>query len=206
MDNIEKKRFEIIKRYFNDIKIALDVMPVDSIIRVAETLEEARSYRKPVYIFGNGGSAATASHCACDFAKGASCSGKPRIKAMALNDNVPLLSAWANDESYEQVYAQQLENFIEEGDIAIGISVSGNSPNVLNGIKVARSKGATTIGFTCAQGGRLKDLVDIAVRVPLNNMEQVEDLHLLLEHVITTCLRTDSIELAYVGESRESVQ
>jgi len=106
-----------------------------------------------------------------------------------LTDNVPLLSAWANDTAYENVFAEQLENFIEMGDIAIGISGSGNSQNVLNGVKVAKAKGATTIGFIGFDGGKLKDLVDLAIIVPNHNMEQVEDIHLLLEHVITTCLR-----------------
>ncbi|MCK5124579.1 MAG: phosphoheptose isomerase, partial [Dehalococcoidia bacterium] len=91
--------------------------------------------------------------------------------------------------AYENIFAEQLENFIEVGDIAIGISGSGNSQNVLNGVKGAKAKGATTIGFIGFDGGKLKELVDIAIVVPNHNMEQVEDIHLLLEHVITTCLR-----------------
>ena len=117
------------------------------------------------------------------------CLGKPRVKAFALTDNVPLLSAWANDSDYENIFAEQLENFIEAGDIAIAISGSGNSANVLNGVKLARAKGVTTIGFIGFDGGTLKELVDIAVIVSCHNMEQVEDIHLLFGHVITTCLR-----------------
>ncbi len=186
------KDIKIIKNYLSEVSATLAKLPVEGIAQVVELLAQARANRKRVYIFGNGGSAATASHFASDLSKGAISKGKPRIKAFALTDNVPLLSAWANDTAYENIFAEQLENFIEMGDIAIGISGSGNSQNVLNGVKVAKAKGATTIGFIGFDGGKLKDLVDLAIIVPNHNMEQVEDIHLLLEHVITTCLRNSS--------------
>lgn len=184
---------ETIKKYISEVSATLQRLPVDNIAQVVELLEEARLKAKRVFIFGNGGSAATASHFAADLSKGAISEGKARIKAFALTDNVPLLTAWANDIAYESIFAEQLENFIEPGDVAIGISGSGNSPNVLNGIKVAKANGATTIGFIGFNGGRLKELVDIHIIVPSHNMEQVEDIHLLLEHVITTCLREGSL-------------
>lgn len=179
----------IIKTYLSQVSATLANLPVDTIAEVVALIETARESGKKIFTFGNGGSAATASHFASDLAKGAISRGKPRIKAFALTDNVPLLSAWANDTAYENIFAEQLENFIERGDIAIGISGSGNSQNVLNGVKVAKSKGATTIGFIGFDGGKLKGLVDIPLVVPNHNMEQVEDIHLLLEHVITSCLR-----------------
>jgi D-sedoheptulose 7-phosphate isomerase len=108
---------------------------------------------------------------------------------VALTDNVPLISAWANDFSYEDIFAQQLEDQVEPGDIVIGISGSGKSPNVLNGIKVARSAGAVTVGMTGLDGGDLKNLVDLCIIVPDNSIDQVEDVHLMLGHVITSCLR-----------------
>jgi len=182
-------RLAVIRRYFNDIKSALDDMPIDPILEVINALHQARIERKTVYIFGNGGSAATASHCACDFARSTNHHDIPGLKAIALNDNIPMMTAWANDESYTQIYARQLEKIVDKGDVAIGISVSGNSPNILNCIKVANEREALTIGFTSKLGGKLKDIVDIPVRLPVNNMEQAEDLHLLLEHVITICLR-----------------
>jgi len=183
---------QIIQSYLSQVSATLANLPVDTIAQVADLIETARKDGKRIFTFGNGGSAATASHFASDLSKGAISKGKPRIKAFALTDNVPLLSAWANDTAYENIFAEQLENFIEPGDIAIGISGSGNSPNVLNGVKIAKAKGATTIGFIGFDGGKLKDLVDIALVVPNHNMEQVEDVHLLLEHVITTCLRNSS--------------
>lgn len=186
---MDEGNLEIIKNYLSQVGATLGELPLDKIAQVVEVLGEAREKGNRIFIFGNGGSAATASHFASDLAKGAICKGKPRFKAFALTDNVPLLSAWANDTDYGNVFSEQLENFVEPGDVAIAISGSGNSPNVLNGAKAAKAKGATTIGFIGFDGGRLKDLVDIAIIVPSYNMEQVEDTHLLLGHIITTCLR-----------------
>ena len=183
------KNAEVINRYLTEISDTLAKLPTEVIAQVVDVLDEARGKGRRVFIFGNGGSAATASHFASDLAKGAIRPGKPRLKAFALTDNVPLLSAWANDSAYENIFAEQLENFIEAEDIAIAISGSGNSVNVLNGVKKAKAKGATTIGLVGFGGGKLKELVDVAVVAPSYNMEQVEDIHLLLEHVITTCLR-----------------
>jgi D-sedoheptulose 7-phosphate isomerase len=184
----QEKR-QIIETYLSEVGATLGKLPVDMTAQVVELIETARANGKRVFTFGNGGSAATASHFASDLSKGAISAGKPRIKAFALTDNVPLLSAWANDTAYENIFAEQLENLVETGDIAIGISGSGNSQNVLNGVKVAKAKGASTIGFIGFDGGKLKSLVDLAIVVPNDNMEQVEDIHLLLAHIITTCLR-----------------
>ena len=186
---MSQKVLQTMKKYISEVSATLERLPIESIAQVVELLEEARLKAKRVFIFSNGGSAATASHFAADLSKGAISKGKARIKAFALTDNVPLLTAWANDTFYENIFAEQLGNLVEQGDIAIGVSGSGNSPNVPNGIKIARTKGATTIGFIGFDGGKLRELVDIRIIVPSHNMEQVEDIHLLLEHVITTCLR-----------------
>ena len=180
---------QIIKTYLSEVGATLGELPVDITAQVIELIEMARAEGKRIFTFGNGGSAATASHFASDLSKGAISPGKPRIRAFALTDNLPLLSAWANDTAYENIFAEQLENLVEGGDIAIAISGSGNSQNVLNGVKVAKAKGASAIGFIGFDGGKLKSLVDLAVVVPSDNMEQVEDIHLLLGHIITTCLR-----------------
>lgn len=180
---------EIIRNYFTEVSATLDALPVDTIAEVVEVIESARINRKQVFLFGNGGSAATASHFACDLSKGGMVEGKPRIKAISLCDNLSLMTAWGNDTAYEHIFAEQLENLVQAGDVVIGISGSGNSPNVLNGMKVARERGAKTIGFCGFDGGKLKDMVDIPLVVFNDCMEQVEDFHLLLEHAITTCLR-----------------
>jgi D-sedoheptulose 7-phosphate isomerase len=181
---------EAISAYLTEMQSTLSNLPIDSIERVVRLLREARSQKKRVFLFGNGGSAATASHLACDLAKGTNTNGKPRMRVVSLTDNVPLISAWANDSSYEDIFAQQLQEQVEPGDIAIGISGSGKSPNVLNAIKVARAAGAITIGLTGLDGGDLKNLVDLCIVVPDNSIDQVEDVHLMLGHIITSCLRT----------------
>ncbi len=142
-----------------------------------------------IFILGNGGSAATASHMANDLNKGASVPGQPRFKAIALTDNVPLMTAWGNDTSYENIFVEQMMNFLELGDVVIAISASGNSPNVLRALRVARQYGAITIGFTGRDGGQLRRLVDHGVFIPSDHIGQQEDGHMILDHVITSALR-----------------
>ena len=175
--------------YLEDLKGLLGRLPVSSIEDVISTLLYARFGRKQVIIMGNGGSAATASHFACDLGKGTLRPGLPRFRVIALTDNMSLFSALANDFGYDQVFCEQLKSLIQPGDVAIGISGSGNSANVLNAILAARELGAITIGFVGFDGGRLKSMVDRCVHVPCDCMEQVEDVHLILEHLISTCLR-----------------
>jgi len=138
---------------------------------------------------GNGGSAATASHFALDLAKNTIMPGAPRLKAISLTDHVTLITAWSNDTAYEHVFAEQLANMIEPGDIAVGISTSGNSPNVINALYLARQVGATTVGLLGAEGGKIKDIVDAYVLAPGQNIEQEEDAHMILAHVITRHMR-----------------
>jgi D-sedoheptulose 7-phosphate isomerase len=180
---------EAISAYLSGIQTTLSNLPTDAIEEVVHLLREARIQKKRVFLFGNGGSAATASHLACDLAKGTSINGNPRLRTMALTDNMPLISAWANDSSYDNIFAQQLEDHVEPGDIVIGISGSGKSPNVLNAMRVARTAGAITVALTGFDGGDLKSLADICIIVPDNSIDQVEDVHLMLGHVITSCLR-----------------
>jgi len=181
---------EAISAYLTEMQSTLSNLPIDGIERIVNALRSARAQKKTVFLFGNGGSAATASHLACDLTKGTNANGRPRLRVIALTDNVPLISAWANDSSYEDIFAQQLQQQVESGDIAIGISGSGRSPNVLNALKVARAAGAITIGLTGLDGGDLKNLVDLCIVVPDNSIDQVEDVHLMLGHIITSCLRT----------------
>lgn len=173
------------KMYFEELQRVVTDLPHDSINQIAETLLKANESGRIVYLFGNGGSAALASHLACDLAKGtAYCNGGKRFRAMALTDNLPMLTAWANDSSYEDVFSEQLRNFVQLQDIAFAISGSGNSKNVLNALKVAREVGATTIGISGFQGGEMKSLCDICVVVPSDNMQIIEDLHLAMAHSI----------------------
>ncbi|MBL7183767.1 MAG: SIS domain-containing protein [Anaerolineae bacterium] len=178
-----------IRLYVEKLKATLDRLPWEAIRHVIGVLHYARLNDRQVLILGNGGSAATASHFACDLGKGTVMPGQPRFRVIALTDNMSLFSALANDYGYEHVFAEQLANLARAGDIVIGISGSGNSANVLKAIELARTMQATTIGFVGFDGGRLKETVDLCIHVPSDCMEQVEDIHLMLEHLICTCLR-----------------
>jgi D-sedoheptulose 7-phosphate isomerase len=178
-----------ITNYLDQICRVLQDLPHDEIARIADILAQARVEGRQIFIMGNGGSAATASHFACDLGKGTIEPGKPRFRVIALTDNMSLFSALANDWGYDGVFAEQLDSLGQPGDVAIGISGSGNSENVLRAMDLARGRGLTTIGFTGFGGGRLKDKVDVCLLVDCQIIEQIEDAHLVLEHLICTALR-----------------
>ncbi len=185
-----------IQNYIVELKETLDDLSEDVIEQVLEILHDARMNNKQVFILGNGGSASTASHFVCDLGKNTRVQRTPNFRVMGLTDNMALFSALANDEGYENVFAHQLGNYLQHGDVVIGISTSGNSKNVINAIQLAISGGATTIGFTGFDSGELGLLVDVNLHVPSNSIEQVEDVHLVLEHLITKALRERAMEIA----------
>lgn len=153
-------------------------LDLDVVSRMAEILETAARRGKRIFVLGNGGSAATASHIATDWAKTAERSGRPLFRCMSLTDNVPFITAIANDLGYDQIFTRQLRNFLERGDVVVLISGSGNSPNVIRAARFARSKGATTIGMTGFRGGRLRKLVDLCLHVESDQYGVIEDLHM----------------------------
>jgi D-sedoheptulose 7-phosphate isomerase len=180
-------RIEVLeaKQYFQELQQVVDNVSLDLINQIADTLVRVYEAERTIYVFGNGGSAALASHFACDLGKGTAYSnGGKRFRVLALTDNVPTLTAWANDSSYEDVFSEQLRCFVQPQDIAFGISGSGNSKNVLNALHVAREAGAIPLGISGFQGGEMKGLCDICVVVPSNNMQIIEDLHLVITHSI----------------------
>ncbi len=179
---------EPIQSYLDQMCQVLQNLPQDEIAHMIEVLDRARHEGRRVFLFGNGGSAATASHIAVDFLKGTAKPDKPRLKVITLNDGIPILTAYANDYGYETVFAGPLEALAEPGDVAIGISTSGNSANVLRAMDVARERGLTTVGLTGFQGGRLKDKVDLCIIVPSESMQQIEDAHLVILHAIFLAL------------------
>jgi D-sedoheptulose 7-phosphate isomerase len=179
--------FEILNatQYFEELQRVVTGLSLGGINQIAEALVKAYESGRMVYLFGNGGSASLASHLACDLGKGtAYCNGGKRLRVLALTDNLPILTAWANDSSYEDVFSEQLRNFVQAQDVAFAISGSGNSKNVLNALQVAREAGATTVGLSGFQGGRMKYLCDTCVIVPSNDMQIIEDLHLAMAHSI----------------------
>jgi D-sedoheptulose 7-phosphate isomerase len=176
--------------YFQSFEMLLRDVDLNALDRVVKRLQSARDTGAMVYIAGNGGSAATASHWVNDLGKATKCAGQPSLRVMSLSDNTSWLTALANDEGYDVVFSGQLENFAQPGDVLIAISASGNSPNLLRAVELARQRSVFTIGFLGFDGGLLKNEVDEYLWLPTEKGAYglVESAHALLCHVITTCL------------------
>ena len=169
-----------------DVLAHLDHQVVDGMIDVIwRGYEEGRT----LFVFGNGGSAALASHFACDIGKGTVAGRAKRLKTIALTDNVALITAWANDKAYEEIFSELLESLAEKGDIALAISGSGNSPNVIRGLEAGRRLGVQTLVLTGFAGGRAKTLADLCLIVPSDSMQHIEDAHLCATHAIFLAIR-----------------
>jgi D-sedoheptulose 7-phosphate isomerase len=182
------------KKYLQELQKTLDVMENDLEKKMdvfASLLLNARSKKKTIFIMGNGGSASTASHFASDLSKGTIVHGFPRFKVVALTDNIPTMLAWANDESYADVFVEQLKNLMEPGDVVIGISGSGNSMNVIKAIEYANANGGITIGISGYDGGKLLKCAQENIHTPSNYMQRVEDIHLIIEHLLTSLIREE---------------
>lgn len=187
------------RAYADQVQSAIASINLATIERIVDVLDDAFHTGRQVFMMGNGASAALASHMACDLGKGTAVdvgegvvdSGLARLRVVSLVDNTALLTAISNDVSYQDVFVEQLKNLLSEGDIVIGISGSGGSPNVLRAMQYARSRGATTIGLTGCQPSShlLCALSDIVVQAQLTVMEQIEDVHVIVHHMITTALR-----------------
>ena len=178
-----------VESYFRLLSRTAGQLPFDAIEEVASTLVQAYESERTIYLFGNGGSAALASHIACDLGKGTVNGSKKRFRVMSLTSNEAMMTAWANDSNYHDVFAEQLANFVAPGDVAFAISCSGNSANVLNALRVARQARATTVGLGGFQGGKMKELCDQCLIVPSDNMQIIEDLHLCAAHAVFTAVR-----------------
>lgn len=178
-----------IRRYWHTVSDLMYEMSLEPIAMAADWLFECYQRSGTVFILGNGGSAATASHLACDLGKGTRIDGRPTFRTACLTDNIPLLTAWSNDSDYGDALAEQLAAFVTKDDVVVAISVSGNSVNVLNAVNRARQAGAAVIGLTGQSGGRLVESVNLPIRVPSDSAEEVEDVHLIAAHSICTALR-----------------
>ena len=163
-------------------KAALTVDP-QAFAAFVQCMEEARDNGQTIYTFGNGGSGSSASHVVCDINKGASYGKPKRFKMVCLNDNIATILAYANDVAYSEVFVEQLKNFLQPGDLVIGISGSGNSPNVLKAIEYANQNGGKTFGFCGFGGGKLAGLAQNSLVVHSNDMQKVEDLHMMVFHM-----------------------
>ncbi len=191
MESINIK--SIAKNYFADLKATLDKISLDDIQKIADSILDVYNNDNTVFILGNGGAASTASHMACDLGKGTLKNVynpyEKRLRVISLTDNVATMTAFANDLSYDDMFTQQLHNLIKPKDILIGISGSGNTPNVIKALMYAKSQGATTIGFLgYTTGGKARSFVDLDITIKSNNYGIIEDLHLMLNHLLTICL------------------
>jgi D-sedoheptulose 7-phosphate isomerase len=172
------------EQYKTALEDTISKIDTRDVERATEWFDEARSTSKHIFVCGNGGSASTASHFACDIVKGASYNRDSRFRIMALTDSLPTLTAYSNDVNYESVFVEQLRNFAEPGDLVMGISGSGNSPNVLRALEYANSIGCKTIALTGRDGGQLGPLAQLNIQVPVPHMGRIEDAHLIICHMI----------------------
>ena len=179
----------LVNDYLTQLEQTLRNLSRDEIEAVVDALLDNVRAGRQVFIIGNGGSAATASHMMNDLNKYTLVPGGPRFRALAFTDNVPLLTAWGNDAAYEDVFVEPLRNFLRPGDLLIAISTSGNSPNVVKAVEYANASGALTVGFVGNDGGKLAELARLLVRIPSPHIGQQEDGHMVLDHVIVHTLR-----------------
>jgi D-sedoheptulose 7-phosphate isomerase len=186
--------------YCQGLKEALDAIPTEAAEKFLQLLEAAYLEGRQVFIMGNGGSGASASHAAGDLNKGVSYGREKRFRVISLNDNMATLTAYANDVSYSEAFVEQLKNFLNSGDVVIGISGSGNSPSILKAVEYANQRGAITVGMCGFRGGKLAGMA----QVPVHDMQKVEDIHMMLFHVAmqVLCARLDAPAPASSGPAR----
>jgi len=188
---------KLIRSYMCELKKTIDNLPIKDVEKVAEIIFNAYSNDKQIFIIGNGGSASTASHFSCDLNKGTLKrvydDDEKRLRVISLTDNVSLLTAYGNDLGYDDIFSQQLKNLVNKGDVLIAITGSGNSRNILKGIEAAKKAKATVIGILGFKGGKAKEIVDYCIIVPSEHYGRIEDVQMILAHVISN----------YVGEMKE---
>jgi len=187
-----------ISSYFKELSDIINKISKEDIDKTIQILDGVRKEGKRVFVVGNGGSASTATHFACDLNKFTSVDGKKRFKAISLEDNIPLVTALVNDEGWDNVYSYQLENLMEDGDCIVALSVHGGSgkdkaelwsQNLLKAIKLVQSRGGKAIGLVGFDGGIIKEIADVSIVVPINSTPQVEGFHLVLTHLICSLIR-----------------
>jgi D-sedoheptulose 7-phosphate isomerase len=189
LNQVDVSTGEFIQDYFGGLKSVMDALPAEDVRAFIQYLADAYQEGRRVFIIGNGGSAATASHMACDLSK--TVLGSPintqlkRFAAIALTDNVPALTAWANDVNYDLVFAEQLRNLTDKDDLLVVITGSGNSPNIVEAVRVARELGMKSIGMLGFDGGSVKSLLDHSIIVNSRNYGYIEDAHMVLTHLLT---------------------
>lgn len=187
-----KRPSEHARDYVAGLKKVLDQLPFDALDHVVALIETAHAAGKQIFIIGNGGSAATASHMMCDLNKGTigykGDAPWKRFRVIALTDNVPLMTAWSNDTNFNTIFAEPLKNLAQPGDLLLAISASGNSPNIVAAVEVAKQLGVKVAGLAGFTGGKLAQMADACFTVPSNEYGPVEDVHMILDHIVTSYL------------------
>lgn len=180
---MSKGEFMLFDQYKSELIQEINNLENESLDKLVDAIMETYRKNKTVYVFGNGGSAATASHFQCDMGKGTQVEGQKRLRVLSLTDNIAIMSAISNDISYDDIFAYQLENLVEEGDLVVGISASGNSENVIRAMKIAKQSNARTFAIVGFDGGKMKELADQNIHIRSYNYGIVEDLHLIINHL-----------------------
>ncbi|MCB8942859.1 MAG: SIS domain-containing protein [Ardenticatenaceae bacterium] len=184
----DRSDFPRLHCYFDGLQAAWARLDTAVIQQLIQLLHQARLNGRQVFIMGNGGSAMTASHFACDLAKNTANGRTPLFRVNSLSDSVALMTAYANDESYERIFAGQLAYQVQPDDVVIGISASGNSANVLRAIELANERGAVTVGMSGFDGGMLAQIAQLSIHVPTQTIGPAEDIHLMIIHLIIEVL------------------
>ena len=173
-----------LSNYITSQKSTLDSIPMDKLQDVAGLLKAALESNRQIFLFGNGGSAANASHFATDLGKGSSDKLGKRFRVLSLNDNTGWITALGNDYAYEDIFVRQLMNYAQPGDIALTMSVSGNSPNLVKAIEWCRGAGVTTVAFVGQKRGRLAEIADHVLAIDDTHYGRVEDVHMTMSHIL----------------------
>jgi D-sedoheptulose 7-phosphate isomerase len=180
---------KIIKNYFNGVEKLMKDIPVNQLEKIIDALWDAYRKDKQIFIFGNGGCAAAALHFSCDMAKLTIVPGNKRFRVICLSSNVALLTAWANDTYYADIYGEQLANLMNPGDVVFGLTGSGNSMNIINALKYANDNGGKTVTITGFDGGKIKSIAQYSLVIKSSQMQQVEDAHMMMMHIIALGLK-----------------
>lgn len=175
--------------YIDTLYHAMKKMDKAPFTALCEAMLEAYAHQKTIFILGNGGSAATASHALCDINKGSCLELEKKFRMLSLADNMAMITAIANDLDYSRIFVEQLRNYLQEGDLILAISGSGNSENVLKAVAYGRERGAKTVGISGFDGGMLAKITDIALVVPIHDMQKVEDGQMMVLHMLMQALR-----------------
>jgi len=183
------ERRDFARRYIAGLMQVIEALPLDAIDHALATLEQAYDEGRQVFLAGNGGSAATASHMCNDLVWGLAQIDRPSFRAIALTDCVPLMTAISNDRSYDEIFAVPLRALAKSGDLLVVITGSGNSPNVVRAVEVAKELGLVTVGFLGRGGGKVGAMVDVPVVVPSDDYGPIEDIHMMFDHLTISYFR-----------------